>query len=115
MLRTTLCACFLNNRIHAVRDGTIREIDSESLSDTQSIIFFQLLAPRPRSVEYLTKSDGPLGIASVASEVIDRVVCLPAVEKRRSSLRGKNELHLLPNVKDQPHVCLARAVRKHGT
>ena len=23
--------------------------------------------------------------------------------------------HILPNVKDQPHVCLARAVRKHGT
>ena len=23
--------------------------------------------------------------------------------------------HFLPNVKDQPDVCLARAVRKHGT
>ena len=59
---------------------------------------------------------------STAIHTIQGVLCSPYTPRvlrwsRRLASKelGKRAEHFLPNVKDQPRVCLARAVRKHGS
>ena len=95
----------------------LTEERQRDLSRTESNFdhFFGIVVAHANGAEPIAVAGRPTGNSEACGHILP---WRAKPEWKRTDIRIDIELwklHDLPNVKDQPHVCLARAVRKHRT